>query len=123
MYSWLRLIKQGAVLALTLVLVSTVAFAQQSANGTLRGRIADQFGLNREERDKLLPSGRQRLDRREGGDILGGWSARRPRELGGGWRWRNARRGWETLAPTSTFISTWLRGRRRRGPTCASSPS
>src|SRR2546429_1209336 len=44
MYSWLRLVKQSVVLAFTLVLVSAVAFAQQSANGTLRGRIADQFG-------------------------------------------------------------------------------
>ncbi|MDT5123727.1 MAG: hypothetical protein QOC96_3209 [Acidobacteriota bacterium] len=44
MYSWLRLIKQSVILALTLVLVSTVAFAQQGANGTLRGRTADQFG-------------------------------------------------------------------------------
>ncbi|MDT4896942.1 MAG: hypothetical protein QOH25_2019 [Acidobacteriota bacterium] len=44
MHSFLRLIKQGAGLALSIILISTAVFAQQVASGTLRGRIVDQFG-------------------------------------------------------------------------------
>jgi hypothetical protein len=44
MFSLLRLIKESAMLALALVLISTVAFAQEAGQGTLRGSVVDQFG-------------------------------------------------------------------------------
>ena len=44
MYSFLSLIKRSAGLALSIILISAAAFAQQGASGTLRGQILDQFG-------------------------------------------------------------------------------
>jgi Carboxypeptidase regulatory-like domain len=44
MHSFLRFIKQGAGILLSLVLIASTVFAQQGAGGTLRGRILDQFG-------------------------------------------------------------------------------
>jgi hypothetical protein len=44
MHLFLRFIKQGAALALSIILVAAVAFAQSGASGTLRGRLVDQFG-------------------------------------------------------------------------------
>ena len=44
MHSFLRFIKQGAGLALSIILIATSAFAQSGASGTLRGRLIDQFG-------------------------------------------------------------------------------
>jgi hypothetical protein len=44
MYLFLSLIKRGAVIALSLVLVAAAAFSQTGGGGTLRGRIVDQFG-------------------------------------------------------------------------------
>jgi hypothetical protein len=42
---FLRLIKQSAAFALSLMLIATVAFAQQGGgSGNLRGRVVDQFG-------------------------------------------------------------------------------
>jgi hypothetical protein len=44
MHSFLRLIKQGAGLALSIILIAVAAFAQAGPSGTLRGRVVDQFG-------------------------------------------------------------------------------
>ncbi len=44
MHLFLRFIKQGAVLALAVILIAAIAFGQAGASGTLRGRLLDQFG-------------------------------------------------------------------------------
>lgn len=44
MHLFLRFIKQGAALALSIIFIATTAFAQSGASGTLRGRLLDQFG-------------------------------------------------------------------------------
>jgi hypothetical protein len=47
MHLFLRSIKQGAALALSLILIAAFSlpvFAQQGGGGTLRGRVVDQFG-------------------------------------------------------------------------------
>jgi hypothetical protein len=44
MYSLLRFIKQGAGLALSIILIAATVFAQSGASGTLHGRLVDQFG-------------------------------------------------------------------------------